>query len=215
MTKDNVDQHIADADQHLVQDNRKALLQKFLQKCCVPFPVSGNIKKIRDMLDLRRHHDDKHIYNRRNDGSDGRSADSHGRKAKLSEDQDIVADAVRDNRSNCAGKRNFHTLHRAEQRRHGNCQNLKHIGKADEAQVLHADLLNRFRVRIELHDPHRLAQRKIRCSRRRHRNKGQHDSIGFPDPVMVSLAPELRNEQHSAADKAPVSGEHQAGKLRA
>ena len=116
MSEDNVDQHIADANQHLVQDNREAFLQKFLQKCRIPFPVSGNIKKIRDMLDLRRHHDDKHINNRRKDGSDSRSADSHSGESKLSEDQDIVADAVRNHRSNCSGKRNFHTLHRTQKR---------------------------------------------------------------------------------------------------
>ena len=215
MAEHDVDHHIADTDHHLIGDDRRAFPQILGEKLPVPVPVPCDFQHIRLPLPDAQRGDDKHIHGVGDDGSNGGALDAERREAQLAEDENVVADKIRDHRGNTAGKRNFDPLGGAQQRGHGGGEDHQRIGEAHDTQVPDADFLNGYAARINAHDKIRRAQGERTENSRRDRHKGQHDAVGAQNTLIVSGAPVLGEEEHAAADKTPEAREQETGELGA
>ena len=215
MAEHNVDHHIADTDHHFIGDDRRTFPEILGEKLAIPVPVPRDFQHIGFLLPDAQRGDNQHIHGVGDDGSDGGALDAERRETQLAEDENVVADEIRDHRGNTAGKRNFDPLGGAQQRGHGGGEDHQRIGEAHDTQVPDPDLLNGGTVCVDAHDKIWRAEGERAENSRRDRHKGQHDAVGAQNALVVSGAPVLGEEEHAAADKAPESGEQETGELGA
>ena len=215
MAQDNADHHVSDADKHLIEDDGETLDEIVGDKGKGPAEMASDLKHIGDFVPENQegHHGD--IDQTGNDGSQCGPLDAHGGEAEFAENQDIIAQTVCDDADNPADHGNFHPLNGAQKGRHGRGDDLKGIGKADNPQVENSDGPDLGAVRVNGHDQVRAQNGKQRKKNARDHHEREGQPIGTADAVVIPGTPVLCKEQHSSADKSPVAGKKERGKLRA
>ena len=212
-TENYIDQHISDTDKYFITDDRETFFQVLFYIDLTPAKMSGKLQDIRDSLIQNADDQNQDIYDTRHNSSDGSSCCTHFRKTELSENEQVVEETVSDNGSDTTVERNLHLFDGTEQSTGSHCDDLKRIGKSDDTQIRNPDFLDLRLVRVHTHDKFRCEDGKTgEKNTYRHHEKQCH-SIGTGDAVMIPGSPVLREKQHTAADKSPVSCKHQAGKL--
>ena len=213
--KDDVDHHIAGADQDLVHDDGEAFLHVNADKGKTPGKVPAECEQVR-MAGAPCEQYDYHDAGSLGDhGCQGCTAHAHRRQTEITEDQDPVQrDVYRycddgtvegDTDLFCASQEGGHR-HRVYHQR---------IGETYDPQVLHTDLLDGGFICIQAHHLTGKAGGQDTEDQADRHHAGQRKSVGPVDAVVVFCAPVLREEEHAASYKTPVAAEHQGGKLGA
>ena len=208
-----VDDHVAHADQNLIAENRKALHKIRLDKRAAPAEMLREVEQVGVPLRAAQNDDHKHVDGRPAHRGQRRAAHAERRHAQLTVDKHPVEAHIRRDGGDRRKQRDAHALGRAQQRAHRHRDDLQQVGKAHDLQVIDADRLNRRLVRIDLHDELRRKQREAGEDRGGGQHAHERQPVGPVDAVFIFRAPILREKQHAAAHKAPVSGEHQRRKL--
>ena len=213
--QDDVDDHVAHADEQLVQDDGEALAEIFLHQLPVPAEVAaeGGEIGVGAALCQQHHHADAHPLG--DHRGQGRAPHAHGGEAQMPEDQHIVEAHVDKDGDDGAIEGDAHPLRAAQQGRHGHAQHHEGIVEAHDAQILHAYLLQGLFIRIQAHHRPRAegGQAAENDGHGHHAAEGQ--AVGTVDAVVVLGPPVLGDEEHAPADEAPVAAEHQGGELGA
>ena len=204
MAKDDIDHHIADADQNLIEENGKALADVVFEKREVPAEMRPDIRDVGNLSYYNKKVHDPDIDKTRNDRPQGCAPDTHGRKAKLSENQNIVADTVGNDTAYAADQGNLYTLNGAKESRHCRDNDLKWVGDADNSQVLDANGLDFRTVCIQRKDDVRMKHGHEATEQAGNHHKRERHPIGPADSVVVLRTPVLRKEKRTAANESPV-----------
>ena len=213
--QDDVDHHVAHADQHLVAEDGEAFPQVIPDEASAPAEVPPHRQQIAVAAALGQ--DDNHtdVDQLGDHRGQGGAAHAQGRRAEVAENQHPVQTDVGADGRDGAVQRNLHAVGAAQQGRHGHREHGQRIGKADDPQILHADGLDGRLVRVQAHDRLRAQDRQQAEGQAHGHHAGQRQAVGAVDAAVVLGAPVLGEEQHAAADKAPVAAEHQGRELRA
>ena len=105
-----VHDHVADADQNLVHQNGKALMEVFRHKGLGPDEVLGNAEQIGVLLDFAKQQNDQNVHCGSADRGQRRAPNAHGRQAETAENQQPVQNNVGRHGGNRAVQRNAHTI---------------------------------------------------------------------------------------------------------
>ena len=158
MAEDDIYHHIADADEYLVAEDRETFLEILSHKGPVPPEMPGKCQDKRQFFpdDKAQQHDQ--VHHTCQYGPQRRSGCPHLRKTQFAEDQQIVEQAVGDNRGNASVEGDLHLFDGPEKSAYGHGENLKRVGKSHNPQVGDADGLDLLFVCVDVHDKFRTGQ---------------------------------------------------------
>ncbi len=208
-----VDHHVADADEHFIADDGKAFFEVFSQERPAPAKMCPDFQNKGHFFYGYDHNDDQDVHHGRYKRPYSGASYAKLWQTEFTEDQGIIAQKIGHDRCDSAVQRNADLLYAAQEGTHGHGDDLQRISPPDNPQIADANLSDRNAVCIDAHDKIRMKAGEEAKYHTGDHHEGKSHPVGFTYAVLISGTPELREEEHASAYKAPIAGEHQAGIL--